>query len=132
MTSACTSRFRVFEGILITCGCSDANRPSFASQADAAILKAKDATEFPNVPEDADDWLNVDAEDLDAMLEKTFGQSAAGQTAPASGNANVRADVSQEEEQLAQAQASRLQDLAKKVEEFVEGEGDLEGARFQE
>lgn len=36
------------------------------------------------------------------------------------------------EEHLASEQASRLKDLAAKVEGFVEGEGDLEGARFVE
>lgn len=29
-------------------------------------------------------------------------------------------------------QASQLRDLASKVEEFIEGEGDVEGARFAE
>lgn len=89
-------------------------------------------TAFPSGPEDADDWLNVDAEDFDAMLEKKFGESSSGQTASAGASETVNGDVSKEEERLAQTQASRLQDLAKKVEEFVEGEGDLEGARFQE
>lgn len=36
------------------------------------------------------------------------------------------------EEKMAQDQAARLQELAKKVEGFVEGKGDLEGARFEE
>ncbi len=37
-----------------------------------------------------------------------------------------------DEDRIAKAQAARLQDLAKKVEQFVEGEGDVEGARFAE
>lgn len=37
-----------------------------------------------------------------------------------------------QEDQLAQEQATRLRDLAQKVEEFVEGKGDLEGAIFSE
>ena len=37
-----------------------------------------------------------------------------------------------DEDRVAKAQAERLRDLAKKVEQFVEGEGDLEGARFAE
>ena len=37
-----------------------------------------------------------------------------------------------EEAELENEQASRLKSLAQKVEEFVEGEGDLEGARFAE
>jgi hypothetical protein len=36
------------------------------------------------------------------------------------------------EDKLASEQAKRLKDLATKVENFVEGEGDLEGARFEE
>lgn len=36
------------------------------------------------------------------------------------------------EDRYAQEQASKLQELAKKVEGFVEGKGDLEGARFDE
>lgn len=36
------------------------------------------------------------------------------------------------EDRLAKEQASRLQDLAQKVENFVEGEGDIEGATFEE
>lgn len=87
---------------------------------------------FPGEPEDADDWLNVDAEDFDAMLEKKFGESSSGQKTSGGVSETVDADASTEEERLAQTQASRLQDLAKKVEEFVEGEGDLEGAQFQE
>jgi len=36
------------------------------------------------------------------------------------------------EDRIAAEQASKLQNLAAKVEEFVEGEGDLEGATFEE
>lgn len=36
------------------------------------------------------------------------------------------------EDRLASAQAAKLQELATKVEQFVEGEGDIEGARFEE
>lgn len=36
------------------------------------------------------------------------------------------------EDIIAKEQASRLKSLADKVEEFIEGEGDLEGARFAE
>ena len=41
-------------------------------------------------------------------------------------------DTETDEDRLAKAQAEKLRDLAKKVEEFVEGEGDVEGARFAE
>ena len=36
------------------------------------------------------------------------------------------------EDRLVSEQASKLKQLASKVEDFVEGEGDLEGARFDE
>ena len=36
------------------------------------------------------------------------------------------------EDKLASEQAKKLKDLATKVENFVDGEGDLEGARFEE
>ena len=37
-----------------------------------------------------------------------------------------------DEDRFAKEQAARLRDLAKQVEDFVEGEGDLDGARFAE
>lgn len=36
------------------------------------------------------------------------------------------------EDRLASEQAKKLKDLASKVENFIDGEGDLEGARFEE
>jgi hypothetical protein len=41
-------------------------------------------------------------------------------------------EVDNLEDKVSEKQASKLQSLAKKVEEFVEGQGDLEGARFAE
>lgn len=79
--------------------------------------------------EDPDDWLNVDAGDFDQMLEKTMGsrnkvQDAMDVDKPTAGET--------EEDRVAKEQASKLQDLAQKVENFVEGEGDVEGAKFEE
>ena len=65
------------------------------------------------------------------MLQQNFGKSAETTDRDASVPMDVDANGAQEE-RLAEAQASKLKDLAKKVEEFVEGEGDLEGARFAE
>ncbi|KAJ3531640.1 hypothetical protein NM688_g7544 [Phlebia brevispora] len=110
----------------------DADRASFASQVDTAAREAKDAVLFPDQPEDSDEWLDVNAEDFDAMLQQTFGQPSETKDAPEGAGNNANIDVPQEEDRLAEAQASRLHDLAKKVEEFVEGEGDLQGARFQD
>ena len=36
------------------------------------------------------------------------------------------------EDRLASEQAKKLKDLASKVESFIDGEGDVEGARFEE
>ncbi|KAJ7102279.1 SGT1 protein-domain-containing protein [Mycena belliarum] len=105
----------------------DATRPSFASLVTAAISKTPrvDLATTP-VYEDNSEWLNVDAKDFENMLETTMGVSKT--------QAAMDVDPPNEEEsvddRLASEQASRLQHLAAKVEDFVEGKGDLEGARF--
>ncbi|KAI0768553.1 SGT1-domain-containing protein [Trametes elegans] len=105
----------------------DASRPSFATVVQGALGEYTDDRGLPSGEEDSDDWLNVDAADFDAMLEKTAGDKKG------KGKATEAMDVDSpedEEERVAKAQAARLKDLAQKVEEFVEGEGDVEGARF--
>jgi len=83
--------------------------------------------------EEPDDWLDIDAQDFDNMLEQTMGAS----TSMARSDQNAM-DVDKPdsgetlEDRIAAEQASKLQNLAAKVEEFVEGEGDLEGATFEE
>jgi hypothetical protein len=83
--------------------------------------------------EEPDDWLDIDAQDFDNMLEQTMGAS----TSKARSDQNAM-DVDKpesgetSEDRIAAEQASKLQNLAAKVEEFVEGEGDLEGATFEE
>ncbi|KAI0374444.1 SGT1-domain-containing protein [Pilatotrama ljubarskyi] len=105
----------------------DASRPSFASAVQASISQYTDDRALPSEDEDLDDWLNVDAADFDAMLEKTVGL---GKGKGKAGDA-MDVDASEDEdERIAKAQAARLKDLAKQVEDFVEGEGDVEGARF--
>ncbi|KAJ7293224.1 SGT1 protein-domain-containing protein [Mycena rebaudengoi] len=105
----------------------DATRPSFATLVSAAISQASDRDVAPTVTvEDSDEWLNVDANDFEHMLETTMGSS---KTQDAM---QVDHEGESAEDRLASEQASRLQNLASKVEEFVQGEGDLEGARFQD
>jgi hypothetical protein len=58
----------------------------------------------PVQEEDNDDWLTIDGQEFDKSLE----------------------------DKLVSEQAKKLKDLATKVENFVEGEGDMEGARFEE
>ena len=88
---------------------------------------------FSSQPEDSDEWLNVSADDFDMMLQQMSSRpsqtGARGATVSEQPDADMLAD---DADSLAQTQASRLQDLAKKVEQFVEGEGDLQGARFAE
>jgi len=87
-------------------------------------LNAAGDVNFSRCPEEEpDDWLDIDAENFDTMLQNMV---------PGQSDGIGVMDVDQKEEQLAQDQASKLKSLAQKVEEFVEGEGDLEGARFEE
>jgi hypothetical protein len=96
---------------------------AISQSSDAAIISTQDE-------EDSDGWQNIDAGDFDDMLEKTMGTFK-----------NKPQDVMEvdkpearetEEDRIAKERASRLQDLAQKVEDFVEGEGDAEGAKFEE
>ncbi|KAJ7785945.1 SGT1 protein-domain-containing protein [Mycena metata] len=106
----------------------DATRPSFASLVAAAISRIPaDGLPSANVDEDSDQWLNVDAQDFENMLETTMGTSRQQNAMEVDPNEEESA-----EDRLASEQASRLQNLASKVEEFVEGEGDLDGARFED
>lgn len=59
------------------------------------------------------------------MLETNMGSSKQQENA-------MEADEESAEDRLASDQASRLKSLATKVEAFVEGKGDLEGATFEE
>ncbi|KIM48351.1 hypothetical protein M413DRAFT_440079 [Hebeloma cylindrosporum] len=105
----------------------DATRQPFASQVDAALTSVKNLPDFSGQEEDSDEWLHVDAGDFDHMLESTLGkpQSEKGKDSNAM-------DVDDLEDRLATEQAAQLKTLAGKVESFVEGEGDLEGARFED
>ncbi|KAI0670169.1 SGT1-domain-containing protein [Trametes maxima] len=107
----------------------DASRPSFASTVQAALSQYTDDRPITSGEEDPDDWLNVDVTDIDAMLEK----STSGGKGKGKQKAEDAMDVDgleDEEERVAKAQAARLKTLAKQVEDFVEGEGDIDGARF--
>lgn len=79
-------------------------------------------------PEDSEDWLNIDAQDFDDMLERTMGTA----TKQAQLEAMDTDEPGTEGDRIASEQAARLQDLAQKVENFVERDGDIEGAKFDE
>lgn len=98
-----------------------ASRPSFAAQVDAALAKtehlepaAYTVNKVDADKEDDDGWLAVDPHELDALMAKAAGGSSSNQ-----------AKVGEED-------GKALADLAKKMEAFVGGEGDLGGARFAE
>ena len=116
----------------LTSTLSDTSRPSFASQVDAAIASVKESTEPLDRGEESDEWLNLNAEDVDQMLEdsRTKGKPKARQNGNAMDIDEKTAESA--EDRLTSEQAKRLKDLANKVENFVEGEGDVEGAIFDE
>ena len=72
--------------------------------------------------EDSDSWLEVSPDELDGMLLRASGK---GQNEEAAEGETAKMDLGAEHGQA-------LQDLAKKVEQFVGGQGDIEGAKFAE
>lgn len=109
---------------------SGASRPSFSSQINMAISQV---STLPDVPdqEDSDEWLNIDAQDFDEMLEKATRSSKA-ETQKSIDPMDVEEPKAEAEDRLASAQAIKLKELAAQVEQFVEGDADIEGARFEE
>lgn len=107
----------------------DAQRQSFAAQVNAAVA------ENPSLPlttsqldEDPDNWLNIDARDFENMLQHSPGSRVVIDEMDVD---NPEAEGSSED-RLASEQASKLKALAGKVEDFVAGQGDLEGAQFED
>ncbi|KAI0304748.1 SGT1 protein-domain-containing protein [Russula brevipes] len=108
----------------------NASRPPFASLVNAAIAKANDP-EPSQEPEDVDDWLTVSAEDFDSVLQEKIRPRDAPSTShemdvdysPQSGSG---------EDVITKAQVAKLRDLANKVDGFVAGKGDIEGAMFED
>lgn len=82
--------------------------------------------------EESDSWLHVDAKEFEEMLETTHAKPKAPKNSDP--NAMVVDSDGHEspEDRFASEQAKQLKDLASKVEDFIEGEGDLEGALFEE
>ncbi|KAK0233331.1 SGT1 protein-domain-containing protein [Armillaria fumosa] len=103
----------------------DHTRQSFASLVTNAISQAHDSVSYVTAEEDNDEWLTIDAQDFDDLLQKSSKSKK-------SDDMDVDKSGETLEDKLASDQASRLKDLASKVEEFVEGEGDMEGAKFED
>lgn len=78
--------------------------------------------------EDSDVWMSIDAQNFDEVLERAM----------RAGSSTVQTHATEtdaeggEEDKVAKEQTDKLRDLAAKVEHFVEGNGDVEGARFEE
>ena len=83
----------------------------------------------PQLQDDPDDWLTVDPQNLDEMLEKTMRDSSGKDRMDVD---NPLSGKRLQEDRLASQQASKLKELAGKVEDFVEREGEVEGAIFDE
>ena len=98
-------------------------RPSFAFQVDRAVEASSSKpiaflqTSTDSL-EDSESWLEVAPDELDGMLTRAFGQTSAG-------GEGKKVEVGDEH-------GKALGDLAQKVEEFVGGQGDAQGARFVE
>ncbi|WWD22408.1 hypothetical protein CI109_106899 [Kwoniella shandongensis] len=98
-------------------------RPSFAFLVDCAVQSASDLpadslSVDPSAEEDSESWLEVSPDELDGMMMR------------ASGRAPAETQTTDGKVELGEEHGQALQDLAKKVEEFVGGQGDIEGARF--
>ncbi|KAF8649824.1 hypothetical protein AX16_005589 [Volvariella volvacea WC 439] len=107
----------------------DTERDSFAHQVGNAIANSSFAPGEPLPEEDSDDWLNVDPQAFDAMLDVTAKLSQRPLSSSAIDMDQTRG-ASTLEDHITAEQTERLQKLASQVNEFVEGEGDLEGALF--
>ena len=96
----------------------------------AAIAKADDLEPSQDV-EDDDDWLTVSAENFDSVLQEKMRLNDAPST---SHEMDVDHSPNSEsgEDSVTKAQVAKLRDLASKVDAFVAGEGDVEGAAFEE
>ena len=93
-----------------------------------AVAQAPDSPLYVKGDEDDDSWLNLNAEDFDDLLQQSTGRA----TRDPGNDMDVDDSPEKAEERLAFDQAERLKEFASKVESFVEGEGDVDGARFEE
>jgi hypothetical protein len=111
---------------------SDSSRQSFADMVNQAIAKAPSPLPLSSQTEQSDDWLNVDPTDFDDMLAHTFKNSSPSTPPHHAMDVDIDQPSPAGEDYVAKKQTERLQELATQVSQFVEGEGDLEGARFEE
>lgn len=88
-----------------------------------------------DLSEDSDDWLYIDQNRLEDMLKSKSGASKpdrAEENGMDVDTGNGEQAEEDEDEKLAREQAKRLQSMAEKFQGFIEGEGSVEGALFDE
>ena len=116
------------ETLVLSLLISDAIRPSFSDEVNAALSSAPAQQITWDEGEDPEDWLEITQRDLEKSLNAYMS------TEPHN-RAYATQDISMgeaEEDGAATEQAARLKKLAEKVDAFVEGKGDLSGAMFDE
>ena len=96
----------------------------------AAIAKVDDLEPSQDV-EDDDDWLTVSAEDFDSVLQEKMRLNNAPSTSREM-DVDHSPDSDDGVDGMTKVQVAKLQDLASKVDAFVAGEGNVEGAIFEE
>ena len=83
--------------------------------------------------EDSDEWLTINENMMEDILRQAHPSSESGRKSKAD---KMDVDVAEDPEKVvdrkAEEQASNLKSLAEKVEKFVGGKGDVEGATFEE
>jgi len=96
----------------------------------AAVAKADDLESSQDV-EDDDNWLTVSTENFDSILQEKMRPNDAPST-----SRDIDVDHSPDSENgedgITKSKVAKLRDLASKVDAFVTGEGDVEGAMFEE
>jgi len=95
-----------------------------------AVAKAEDLEPLQDV-EDDDNWLTVSAENFDSVLQEKMRLNDAPSTSREM-DVDRSPDSENGEDGITKAQVAKLRDLAIKVDAFVAGEGDIEGAVFEE
>lgn len=99
---------------------------------DQGLANAQHWLTLPVQEEDSDAWLTVDAQEFHQGLEANLAEARGNEKSSNAMDVDPPSETESPEDKLASEQAKRLKDLATKVEIFVEGEGDLDGARFEE
>ncbi|CED84976.1 MADS box transcription factor [Phaffia rhodozyma] len=113
----------------------DSSRPTFATLFSSALLLPgpSDASELmPSEPDDSENWLEVDPAQLDTLMQ----ERSSGRAPGTEGEGHVREEGDVDMEFLGDGSEAegvkKLEELARKVGSFVDGQGQLEGAIFDD